>query len=189
MWDASIIFAKYVEISSDFSVSSMAGKRVLELGSGCGLGGLALMMRGAAVTLTDLPLVTSSLTSINAARVFGKLHSLGAQVVDFIRPIVAPIDWRDHSLIPSTFPDSDRLPFIAFEESYDVVLLTDCVFSRSLVKDLVLTILKYCAAKSELICCHEIRDEVVKIWRFPIKVDALTHLNTLFVGRQWSIHR
>ena len=161
MWDASIIFAKYVEISNDFSISSMAGKRVLELGSGCGLGGLALMMRGAAVTLTDLPLVTSSLTSINAARVFGKLSSLGAQAVEYIRPQVASIDWRDHDSTPTPLADnSDQLPSIALEESFDVVLLTDCVFSKSLVRDLVSTILKFSTAKSELICCHEIRDEV-----------------------------
>lgn len=153
VWDASIIFAKYVEISRDFTVSVMRGKSVLELGSGCGLAGISLMLRGAAVTMTDLEAVTSQLTQPNAMRIYHKFIGMGnVGGVPLIRPIVTSIDWTQHA---STNNDSDS----SLHTTYDYILLTDCVFSRSLVHELVSTIRKYSGLKSEVICCHEVRDE------------------------------
>ena len=51
---------------SHFSISNLSGKSVLELGSGCGLGGIAFMMKGARVVLTDLPSVVDELTTLNS---------------------------------------------------------------------------------------------------------------------------
>ena len=66
VWDASVIFSKYVENNPrDFDFSKLSGKTVLELGSGCGLAGISLMMRGASVTFTDMESVTRSLTERN----------------------------------------------------------------------------------------------------------------------------
>ena len=42
---------------------------------------------------------------------------------------------------------------------FDIVLLTDCVFSVLLVEPLINTILSCSDSKTEVICCHEIRDE------------------------------
>jgi hypothetical protein len=42
----------------------------------------------------------------------------------------------------------------------DIVLLTDCVFSLDLVPALVDTIRGMCGPKTEVYCCHEIRDLV-----------------------------
>lgn len=67
VWDSSVVFAKYMEVnSSDFEPSKMSSKKVLELGSGCGLAGIAFMLRGASVTMTDMVKVTSTLTERNA---------------------------------------------------------------------------------------------------------------------------
>ena len=151
VWDASIIFSKYVEHSREFSPSVMRGKTVLELGAGCGLAGIALMLRGAAVTLTDLPAVTSQLTHLNAMRVYNQFIGMGSVgSINYIRPIVTSIDWTDHS------SPQQESPFLS---SYDFILLTDCVFKRSLAYDLVFTIRKYSSRQTEVICCHEIRDE------------------------------
>lgn len=63
----SVIFAKYIENDPrEFSIENLHGKRLIELGSGCGLAGLSCMMRGAVVTLTDLQCVTEALTTPNA---------------------------------------------------------------------------------------------------------------------------
>ena len=68
VWEASAIFTKYMEVNfKKFSPEKLAGKTVFELGSGCGLGGLAFMMRGAAVVLSDLECVVETLTRANAA--------------------------------------------------------------------------------------------------------------------------
>jgi len=50
----------------NFSIGKISNKKVLELGSGCGLAGISFMLRGASVTFTDLPAVTETLTSRNA---------------------------------------------------------------------------------------------------------------------------
>jgi len=66
VWDAAVVFTKYMEhTSSAFSVGKCRNQTVLELGSGCGLGGLAFMMRGAKVVCTDLKCVTDALTEQN----------------------------------------------------------------------------------------------------------------------------
>jgi hypothetical protein len=66
VWDAAVVFTKYMEhTSSAFSVGNCRNQTVLELGSGCGLGGLAFMMRGAKVVCTDLKCVTDALTGPN----------------------------------------------------------------------------------------------------------------------------
>jgi len=58
--------AKYMDYDPrKFSAGNISGKTVLELGSGCGLGGLAFMVRGAAVTFTDLSIVIENITAEN----------------------------------------------------------------------------------------------------------------------------
>ena len=65
------------------------------------------------------------------------------------RPIVYPIDWTEHD--QST----------PIDDFYDIILLTDCIFSALLTNDLVKTIQKFSNSKTKVICCHEIRDEVI----------------------------
>jgi predicted nicotinamide N-methyase len=138
--------------SKDFSVSLMANKTVLELGSGCGLAGISLMLKGADVTFTDLQVVTSKLTSLNVFKIYNHFIGKGSiGSVKYILPKVTSIDWTKHES-----PEIDDALIL----SYDFILLTDCVFSKALVPDLVSTLLKYSTVKTEIICCHEIRDEV-----------------------------
>ncbi len=49
-----------------FPPSEIQNCTVLELGSGCGVGGMAFMLRGAEVTFTDLENVVETLTLPNA---------------------------------------------------------------------------------------------------------------------------
>ena len=44
-------------------------------------------------------------------------------------------------------------------KKFDIILLTDCVFSSSLVPDLINTILLFSHSKTTVMVCHEIRDE------------------------------
>ena len=55
VWEAAVCFAKYIERGADKYLTNekLRGKRVLELGCGPGLGGIA-MMKGSYVTFTDL---------------------------------------------------------------------------------------------------------------------------------------
>jgi predicted nicotinamide N-methyase len=144
---------------SEFEPSKLANKKVLELGSGCGLAGLAYMLRGASVTLTDLHKVTSSLTTRNAQTNYQNALSSGANSsVILQRPVVYAIDWTEHASNTVINAEGERETLIP--EVYDIILLTDCVFSVELVPDLMATILKHVGPKTTVMVCHEVRDEV-----------------------------
>ena len=67
VWDSSVVMTKYMEHNlSAFNVTSCSDKLVLELGCGCGLTGMAFMMKGAKVVMTDLDCVIEALTIPNA---------------------------------------------------------------------------------------------------------------------------
>ncbi|CAM9286740.1 unnamed protein product, partial [Ectocarpus fasciculatus] len=152
VWEASAIFAKYMEENCrKYSPTKLAGKTVFELGSGCGLGGLSFTMRGATVILSDLDCVVDTLTRDNAEAVYARTVSSNARpTYPVVMPIVTPLDWRTEYECPPEAP----------EPPYDIILLTDCVFSVDLAPDLVRTIQTLAGPKSEIYCCHEIRDEV-----------------------------
>lgn len=66
VWDAAVVLAKYMEKNfKDYDTKTLAKRKVLELGSGCGLAGIAFMMKGAEVSCTDLAAVTQRLTEKN----------------------------------------------------------------------------------------------------------------------------
>lgn len=55
IWDASVILVRYMERNPHlYSRRKLEGKRVLELGAGCGLAGMYFALQGAHVTFTDL---------------------------------------------------------------------------------------------------------------------------------------
>ena len=143
IWDAAVVFAKYLEIDSTFSGAKVEGKRVIELGSGPGLAGLSLMLKGCACTLTDLEPVVKHMTAPNAERTFAKLASTSP--IRLVRPVTEVIDWT------ATYPPPAA--------PYDIILLTDCVFSAALAGSLVQQLLRLSGPNTLVICCHEIRDE------------------------------
>ncbi len=155
VWEASVIFAKYLEHSSDkgLSPANLKGKRVIELGCGPGLGGLALMLAGCEVVFTDLNCVIDELTNKNVERVYRNLMSQGANGLDLVKPKLHPLDWTDKSGIAT-------IKCVAkCYEGFDIVLLCDCVFSELLVPDLVRSISEACGPRAVVYCVHEIRDE------------------------------
>lgn len=158
VWDAAVIFTKYMEHDpKQFSAEKLHGKSVIELGSGCGLGGFAFMMKGAKVMLTDMQKVTEALTESNADKLFSQLNSLGKGALPYplLRHSVLALDWTDFE----SFEDLGRNTGNPVR-SFDVVLLTDCVFSALLAIPLVHCIRKLTSTHSIVYCCHEIRDEV-----------------------------
>jgi hypothetical protein len=95
-------------------------------------------------------------------------------IIELTPPTVIAIDWTtftpavfhpDNIIIPATEEEEGNeeptiRPGIIARPPFDIVVLTDCVFSVLLVKDLIRTIVSCCDSKTEVLCCHEIRDEV-----------------------------
>ncbi|XP_050152967.1 uncharacterized protein LOC126627450 isoform X2 [Malus sylvestris] len=55
MWDSGVVLGKFLEHASDAELLPLQGKKVVELGSGCGLVGCIAALLGGQVVLTDLP--------------------------------------------------------------------------------------------------------------------------------------
>ena len=178
VWDSSVIFAKYVEYHPElFRNELWAGKTVLELGNfkslssglktlicdldlsgaGCGLAGLALLMKGAQVTFTDLSNVLEQMTIPNVCKAYRKLKSTATLQHPIHEPVCCELDW-------TTFVRDESIRS-GFLSSYDTILLTDCVFSASVSVDLVQTINLCSTSKTVIYCCYEIRD-VVRVVSF-----------------------
>jgi protein N-lysine methyltransferase METTL21D len=167
VWDSSVIFSKYVEFSRNdaFSLTKMAGKTVLELGSGCGLAGLAMMLRGCKVTFTDLPEVMKQLTIPNITRTYRQLAS-SYQPTAIHPPDFLYLDWTAFEKDSAVTVDEDGVGIARharldiMHAPYDLILLTDCVFSMEVSLDLIRTIGLCSGPKTTILCCYETRDEV-----------------------------
>ncbi|KAL5993369.1 hypothetical protein ACLOJK_014293 [Asimina triloba] len=55
MWDSGVVLGKFLEHAVDSGMLLLQGKKVVELGSGCGLVGCIAALLGAQVIMTDLP--------------------------------------------------------------------------------------------------------------------------------------
>ena len=158
VWDAAVIFTKYMEHDpKQFSADKMHGKSMIELGSGCGLGGVAFMMKGMEVMFTDMSKVTETLTETNANRLYSQLKSKGKGALPYpvLQHTVRALDWTEFESFEAFGKSSGSQHAL-----FDYILLTDCVFSAALAIPLVDCIRKLSGTHSIVYCCHEIRDEV-----------------------------
>ncbi|CAA0178109.1 unnamed protein product [Arabidopsis thaliana] len=167
VWDASMVFAKYLGKNSRkgrFSSSKLKGKRAIELGAGCGVAGFALAMLGCDVVTTDqkevLPLLkrnvewnTSRIVQMNPGSAFGSLR-------------VAELDWGNEDHIT------------AVEPPFDYVIGTDVVYSEQLLEPLLRTILALSGPKTTVMLGYEIRSTVVhekmlQMWKDNFEVKTI----------------
>jgi len=114
VWDAAVVIAKYMEKNHH----AMQGKRVLELGAGTGLAGLAAAALGALVDISDLGYCIPSIaTNIQHTNLTQSNRTTGMATA-------RTLDWTT-----ATF-DADH-------DTYDIVLGADIVWLEHLVGPLV----------------------------------------------------
>ncbi|WOL18248.1 protein N-lysine methyltransferase METTL21A [Canna indica] len=163
VWDASMVFVKFLEKNcrkGRFCPSKLKGKRVIELGAGCGLAGLGMAMLGCSVISTDqkevLPLLlrniernTSWITQANPDS--GSSASFGCIEV-------AELDWQNKEHIKAVDP-----PF-------DYIIGTDVVYAEHLLEPLLQTILALSGPRTVILLGYEIRstmvhDRMMDMWK------------------------
>mmetsp|Transcript_16325 Transcript_16325/g.23028 ORF Transcript_16325/g.23028 Transcript_16325/m.23028 type:complete len:342 (-) Transcript_16325:123-1148(-) len=133
VWDSAILLARYLEKRPDI----VKGKRILELGSGCGLLGIVAGILGAKqVVMTDLPYALP-LMKLNAKHHNDDMVSSGCEQVECVE-----CDWFN----PKSMSDLGSVITMKQHKDEqwqaDVLLVADCVWLHELVAPLLATLRK-----------------------------------------------
>ncbi|XP_050369453.1 uncharacterized protein LOC126787626 [Argentina anserina] len=165
VWDASLVFAKFLEKNSrrgKFSPSKLKGKRVIELGAGCGVAGFGMALLGCDVVMTDqvevLPLLMR-----NVERNTSRITQMSSESFGSVQ--VAELNWGNEDHIRAVDP-----PF-------DYIIGTDVVYKEDLLEPLLQTIFALSGPKTAILLGYEIRstsvhEQMVEMWKrhFEVKL-------------------
>ncbi|XP_050215566.1 uncharacterized protein LOC126666747 [Mercurialis annua] len=141
MWDSGVVLGKFLEHAVDSKMLMFQGKKVVELGAGCGLVGCIAALLGAQVTLTDLPdrlrlLKKNIETNLRHGDVRGSA-------------IVKELIWGDE-------PDLDLV-----EPFPDYIVGSDVVYSEGAVADLLDTLMHLSGSQTTIFLAGELRNDSI----------------------------
>jgi predicted nicotinamide N-methyase len=138
LWDSSVVLARFISKQHRLLLSPQA--RVVELGAGLGLCGLAAAAAGYPVILTDrrevLPHTRSSLAANMAALAVASGSSPSVQVL--------PLPWGDEEAAA------------ALEPPVDCVLMADCVYELESIPLLVACLTQLCSPQTLVLCAYDV---------------------------------
>ena len=137
-WDGAFVLAKYLEVASD--ALSLRGARVVELGAGTGVAGIAAAALGGHVVATDLPYTLDNLRAAGSANVAlwaldsadGKHGSWSAMALDWFESPAGNCSAVD-AASPQPLPPS---PLVGT----DIILGADVVWIPELIAPFVRTL-------------------------------------------------
>lgn len=166
VWDASMVLAKFLEKNSRkgrFSASKLKGKRVIELGAGCGVAGFGMALLGCDVVSTDQTEVLPLLMR-NAERNTSRIMQMNPESGSFGSIQVAELDWGNENHIEAVGP-----PF-------DFIIGTDVVYAEHLLEPLLQTMLALSGPRTTILLGYEIRstnvhEQMLDLWKryFDVK--------------------
>ncbi|PON53606.1 Lysine methyltransferase [Trema orientale] len=141
MWDSGIVLGKFLEHAVDSGLLNLQGKKIVELGSGCGLVGCIAALLGGEVILTDLP-DRLRLLKKNVEVNLGHGNVRGSATV-------TELIWGDD-------PDMHLI-----EPVPDFVLGSDVIYSEGAVADLLDTLHQLCGCKTTIFLAGELRNDAI----------------------------
>nr|DAD48835.1 TPA_asm: hypothetical protein HUJ06_018772 [Nelumbo nucifera] len=168
VWDASMVLVKFLEKNcrkGKFCPSKLKGKRVIELGAGCGVAGFGMALLGCDVVSTDqievLPLLMR-----NVERNTSRIMQTNADSASFGSIQVAELDWGNQGHIKAVDP-----PF-------DYIIGTDVVYAEHLLEPLLQTILALSGPKTTVLLGYEIRsstvhEKMLQMWKSNFEVKTV----------------
>ncbi|XP_075086860.1 uncharacterized protein LOC107808401 isoform X2 [Nicotiana tabacum] len=131
MWDSGVVLGKFLEHAVEAGRIHLQGKKVVELGSGCGLVGCIAALLGAQVILTDLPDRLRLLKKNVEANLYGDVRGSAT---------VTELTWGDE---------------------LDHVLGSDVIYSEGAVMDLLATLLDLSGTQTTVILAGELRNDAI----------------------------
>ncbi|XP_010689122.2 uncharacterized protein LOC104902890 isoform X2 [Beta vulgaris subsp. vulgaris] len=174
VWDASMVFAKYLERNSRkgrFCLSKLKGKRVIELGAGCGVASFGMAMLGCEVVTTDQKEVLPLLQR-NVERNISRIMQANANSDSFGSIKVVELDWGNKDHIQAVDPP------------YDFVIGTDVVYAEHLLDPLLQTICALSGPRTTTVLGYEIRstsvhEQMLQMWKsnFDVKTVPRTKMD------------
>lgn len=168
VWDASMVLVKFLERNcrkGRFSPSKLRGKRVIELGAGCGVAGFGMALLGCDVVSTDqtevLPLLMRNVER-NTSRIMQTISDPDS----FGSIQAAELDWGNETHIEAVGP-----PF-------DYIIGTDVVYAEHLLEPLLQTIIALSGPKTTILLGHEIRstnvhEKMLEMWKRNFEVKTV----------------
>lgn len=168
VWDASMVLVKFLERNcrkGRFSPSKLRGKRVIELGAGCGVAGFGMALLGCDVVSTDqtevLPLLMRNVER-NTSRIMQTISDPDS----FGSIQAAELDWGNETHIKAVGP-----PF-------DYIIGTDVVYAEHLLEPLLQTIIALSGPKTTILLGHEIRstnvhEKMLEMWKRNFEVKTV----------------
>ncbi|KAL8152214.1 hypothetical protein V2J09_009974 [Rumex salicifolius] len=181
VWDASMVFAKFLERNcrkGKFCPSKLRGKRVIELGAGCGVAGMAML--GCDVILTDQKEVLQLLQR-NVDRNISRISQMnpGPDLIGSIK--VTELDWGN----------MDHVQAVA--GPFDYIIGTDVVYVEHLLEPLLQTILALSGPRTTVMLGYEIRstsvhEKMLELWKsnFDVKTIPKSKMHSRY--QHQSIH-
>ncbi|KAK9115477.1 hypothetical protein Sjap_014424 [Stephania japonica] len=141
MWDSGVVLAKFLEHAVESSTLVLHSKKVVELGSGCGLVGCVAALLGAQVVLTDM---------------FDRLKLLRKNVEANVADHGARGSATVHELVWGEDLDPDLT-----NPPPDYVLASDVIYSEGAVKDLLATLRQLCGMQTTILLSGELRNDAI----------------------------
>ncbi|XP_076913091.1 uncharacterized protein LOC143571594 isoform X1 [Bidens hawaiensis] len=167
VWDASMVLVKYLEKNcrkGRFCPSKLKGKRVIELGAGCGVAGFGMALLGCDVVSTDqvevLPLLMR-----NVERNTSRITQMNPDADSTGSMTAAELSWGNHDHIR------------ALDPPFDYIIGTDVVYAEHLLEPLLQTMLALSGPKTTILIGYEIRstnvhEQMIELWKkhFEVKI-------------------
>ena len=142
VWDASLVLTKFMDLHpAQYGRAKVSGKRVLELGAGCGLAGIYLATLGASVILTDLAPILGLLQKNVNTNMGGLDANLRGDT------LVTEFDWCHRPIPEGLVPGS-----------FDMIIAADCVYSSALVEPFARSIEELAGPNTTILVATERRD-------------------------------
>lgn len=138
VWDSSLVLLKYLEQQYQKATSQSEGLRILDIGSGTGIVGIALasLLPNSKVVCTDkanvMPLLKHNILKSNLSNIEAVL-----------------LDWQDKST---------AINFMNAMTKFDIVVMSDTITWPELYDGLVETLNTVCDSQTKLIFSHESRN-------------------------------
>ncbi|KAJ0616844.1 putative lysine methyltransferase, S-adenosyl-L-methionine-dependent methyltransferase [Helianthus annuus] len=168
VWDASMVLVKYLEKNcrkGRFSPSKLKGKRVIELGAGCGVAGFGMAMLGCDVVSTDqvevLPLLMR-----NVERNTSRIMQMNPDADSIGSITAAELSWGNDDHIR------------ALDPPFDYIIGTDVVYAEHLLEPLLHTMLALSGPKTTILIGYEIRstnvhEQMIQLWKKHFEVKTV----------------